>query len=188
MDPGRITYMKIRMILGCVLTWLTIAGPAAHAREQVYLQPDDFVTSAFPARTPQAQALWVTQDLRRELAEQFGWQPGMRVRYWQQGTRSAWILNEIGKDKPITAGILIDSGSIEDVQVLVFRESRGWEIRYPAFTSQFVRARLVADSDLSQTIDGISGATLSVRAMKRMARVALKLHEQINLSTLARSP
>ncbi len=188
MDPGRITYMKIRMILGCVLTWLVTLGPPAHAREQVYMQADDFVASAFGARIPQAQALWIKQDLRRELADQFGWQPGVRVRYWQQGTRTAWILNEIGKDKPITAGILVDSGRIEEVQVLVFRESRGWEIRYPAFTAQFVSARLAADSDLSQTIDGISGATLSVRAMKRMARVALKLHEQTNLSTLARSP
>ncbi len=180
--------MKIRMILACVLTWLACVGPPAQAREQVYMQADDFVASAFPARTPQAQALWISQELRQELAEQFGWRPGLRVRYWRQGDRSAWILDEIGKDKPITAGILIDSGSIEDVQVLVFRESRGWEIRYPAFTAQFVRARLAADTDLSRTIDGISGATLSVRAMKRMARVALKLHEQTNLSTLARSP
>ena len=119
------------MILGCVLIWLATVGPPAHAREQVYMRADDFVASAFPLRSPQAQALWITQELRRELAEQFGWQPGLRVRYWRQGTRTAWILDEIGKDKPITAGILIDSGSIEDVQVLVFRESRGWEIRYP---------------------------------------------------------
>ena len=71
--------MKIRMILGCVLTWLACIGPAAHALEQVYMQADDFVASAFPARTPQAQALWITQELRQELAEQFGWQAGLRA-------------------------------------------------------------------------------------------------------------
>ena len=180
--------MKIRMILGCVLICaMGIVSPAL-AVEQVFIPADEFVATAFPAKIPKAQAFWIQRDLRNELDVKFGWQAGLRVRYWQQGSRTAWVLNEIGKDKPITAGIVVDGGVIKEVAVLVFRESRGWEIRYPSFTSQFVHARLARDSNLTQTIDGISGATLSVRAMKRMARVALKLHEQTNLNTLARSP
>ena len=84
--------------------------------------------------------------------------------------------------------VLIEDGAIEDVRVLEFRESRGWEIRYPFFTRQFQNARLQGDR-LTQNIDGITGATLSVRAMKRMATAALLLHEHSTASstTLAKA-
>lgn len=177
--------MKMRMILGCVLACSISAAPAALAAEQIYLHPDEFVASAFTGDTPQAQALWLTPALRNELAREFGWQPGMRVRYWQQDSRTVWVLDEIGKDKPITAGIIIDQGEIEQMQVLVFRESRGWEIKLPRFTAQFVSARLTEKQNLSANIDGITGATLSVNAMKRMARVALRLHDQTATRTVS---
>lgn len=177
--------MKMRMILGCVLVCGIMFAPATFAADQVYLNPEDFVAQAFSGEHPQAQALWLPQPLRDELSREFGWQPGMRVRYWQQGERTAWVLDEIGKDKPITAGIIVRDGEIEAVQVLVFRESRGWEIRLPRFTAQFASARLTDQQDLNQRIDGITGATLSVNAMKRMARVALRLHHQTAVRTIS---
>ena len=76
---------------------------------------------------------------------------------------------------------------IQNVQVLMFRESRGWEIKYPFFTEQFVSVALSDTDELNRHIDGITGATMSVRAMKRMARVALKLHAETQATTLARS-
>lgn len=175
--------MKMRMIIGCVLVWTVSAATPALAAERVYLHPDEFITRAFPEQAPQAQALWIPAPLRQELKRDFGWQPGMRVRYWQQGERSAWILDEIGKDRPITAGVVVAHGAIESMAVLVFRESRGWEIKLPQFTAQFVSARLTENRQLDQHIDGITGATLSVKAMQRMARVALRLHQQIPVTT-----
>jgi len=38
---------------------------------------------------------------------------------------------------------------------------------------------LSADGRLSHNIDGITGATLSVGAVKRIARVALVLHDNV---------
>ena len=110
------------------------------------------------------------------------------MRYWGGDKRTAWVLDEIGKDEPITAGIVVNDGAIEEMRVLAFRESRGWEVRYPFFTRQFHDARL-GGRDLTRTIDGITGATLSVRAMKRMARAALLLHEHTvaSSSTLAQA-
>ena len=99
---------------------------------------------------------------------------GLRVRYWQKEQRTAWVLEEIGKEQPITFGVIVHAGKIEKITVLAFRESRGWEIRYPAFTQQFVGARLNSLT-LDRPIDGISGATLSVWAMTGVARVALYL-------------
>jgi len=177
--------MKMRMIIGCVLVWTTTAPVTA--AEHVYLHPDEFITRSFADEVPPAQALWVTVELREELKREFGWQPGMRIRYWQQDHRTAWILDEIGKDKPITAGVVIAGGKIESMAVLVFRESRGWEIKLPQFTAQFARAQLTETRELNQHIDGITGATLSVRAMKRMARVALRLHDQIPAGTASQA-
>ena len=102
----------------------------------------------------------------------------LRLKYWKKGDRTASILEEIGKERLITAGFVINNNKIESINVLAFRESRGWEVRYPFFTDQFSNASLGEDNLLDRHIDGISGATLSVRAMKKMARLALMLHQE----------
>ena len=188
-DPGKIPYMKIRMIIGCVLTTAGafLAG-IAHADSEVYQTPDEFIAEVFSGHSPDARALWIKPDLRRQLTDVLGHNPGLRQRYWRGEERTVWVLDEVGKDLPITAGIVVNNGAIEEIRVLVFRESRGWEIKYPFFTRQFLNVRL-DDHNLSQNIDGITGATLSVRAMKRMARAALMLHEHTagSSSTLAQA-
>ena len=95
------------------------------------------------------------------------------------GRRTVWVLDEIGKEMPITVGIVIRNGAIERVQVLVYRESRGWEGKSPAFTAQYAGARLESGQKLDRQIDGISGATLSVRALNRLARLALLFDRHI---------
>ncbi len=176
------------LVLAALL--FTHPGPAT-AESGEYQSPEEFVRLAFPQADPAARALWLRAGLRDEVADILGRAPAPRIRYWQAGSRTAWILDEIGKDRPITAGVIVDGGAIADVRVLVFRESRGWEVKHPFFTDQFHDARLTADHDLDQSIDGITGATLSVRAMKKMARVALLLdaHAQGRTGDLAtRSP
>ncbi len=84
-------------------------------------------------------------------------------------------MEEIGKERPITTGIVIDQDKIELVRILIFRESRGWEVRYPFFTDQFKEVRLINKNMLDTPIDGISGATLSVNAVTKLARLALML-------------
>jgi hypothetical protein len=102
----------------------------------------------------------------------------LRVRYWARGARSAWILNEVGKEKPITVGIVIEAGKISRLKVLAFRESRGDEVRHDFFTRQYQDRRLQEDLQLDRAIDGITGATLSVRALNRLARLALLLDQE----------
>ena len=104
---------------------------------------------------------------------------GLRLRYWVDGTTSAWILDEIGKEEPITIGVVISDNLIRDVKILTYRESRGWEVRHPFFTDQFKGLALKSNQRLSERIDGISGATLSVRAVTNVSRFALFLHQQI---------
>ena len=102
----------------------------------------------------------------------------LRVRFWERDGSTVWILDEIGKEKPITVGFVVKGGVIENVKVLIFRESRGDEVRHPFFLEQFKGARLGPSGKLDRDIDGISGASLSVRALKKLSRLALYFHSQ----------
>jgi len=166
----------MRIILIVALSFI---GPGtAHADAAgVYLAPEAFVARAFDGQPPAPRVLWIDAALREQLTDALGHAPSsLRLRYWAVAQRSVWVLDEIGKDRPITLGVVVDRGAIESLDVLVFRESRGWEIRHAFFTDQFKQARLDHERGLDRDVDGITGATLSVRAAKRVATAALILH------------
>jgi hypothetical protein len=151
----------------------------------VYQKPDEFINQVFNNKPPKAEVLWLKKDLKKQITDILDHKyNGLRVRYWQQNKgsnlKSVWVLDEIGKDKPITTGFVINNGQIDLVKVLVFRESRGWEVRHDFFTDQFKQATLKSDYNLSQSIDNISGATLSVRAIRKLAKIALLLDQEIS--------
>jgi len=146
--------------------------------EDVYLTPDGFLAQAFDGEIPELKKFWVTKAYKGDIKEILDRDLGvLRVSYWRRDERTAWILEEVGKVQPITTGLVIDGGALAQISVLVYRESRGWEVRHDFFTDQFIGARLLDDHDLDRSIDGISGATLSVRALTKLARLALYLHE-----------
>jgi hypothetical protein len=162
------------------LAVITLMAAFSVSAEQ-YMAREEFLQLAFAGGEPQMQTLWINNERRQAARDAVGLAPaGLRLRYWGSGERTAWILEEIGKDQPITIGISIEGDRIERVEVLAFRESRGWEIRYPFFTDQFAGLELAADGYLSEPVDGITGATLSVRAVDRAARLALWLNAQVS--------
>ncbi len=158
------------------LALLTLALGAAVAgwvRGEVYQEPDAFVAEVFGTR-PAPKVLWLTKDIQAQAAAILGHPPAqLRQRYWSDTHKSVWILEEIGKEEPITAGFVVADGRIDHVRVLVYRESRGQGVRYPSFLKQFKASKLAQGARLDREIDGIAGATLSVGAMERMARLAL---------------
>ena len=161
----------------------SLSGPSAQARG-TYETKEDFLSRTFSASVPAPKRLIVRGDLKKRVYQilERDLRP-RRVKYWQQGDRTAWILEEIGKTKPITTGLVVNRGKLESLTVLVFRESRGSEIRYPFFTEQFENITLAANQQndqLDRHIDGISGATLSVLAMQKLARVALVLDSAVS--------
>ncbi|ADE54845.1 FMN-binding protein [Coraliomargarita akajimensis] len=149
------------------------------AKEDVYLEPTLFIEQSFES-APEAKVLWLTKDTKAAIKKVFGKDyPGLRIRYWQSGKRTAWILEEIGKVKPITTGFVIENDVMLSMQVLIYRESHGWEVRYPFFTDQFSGLELEKGKRLNKKIDGISGATLSVNALTRLSKLALFLHKEV---------
>ncbi len=180
MDPRTGAPRRIRLALGSVLLLLLAAVPAL-AAERVFLTPEAFIRQAFDGDPPPPKVLWLSGERRKIATRILGHPPPrLRVRYWLKGQRSAWILEEIGKEMPITVGIVIDGGRVAQVRVLIYRESRGHEVRHPFFVNQFEGATLDDKLRLDRRIDGISGATLSVRALKRLVRLALWLHGEVS--------
>ena len=171
------------MLHRLTLLLLLATGPALAGPDGVagrYFETDEYLRGVFQDELPAPQTLWVTGELRDGVERMLGHNfKSLRVRYWHDGAKSAWVLDEIGKELPITIGVTVSNDAIDNVRVLEFRESRGWEVRYPFFTDQFAEARLGPDERLDTRIDGITGATLSVSAVTRIARVALLLHEHI---------
>lgn len=146
----------------------------------VYQTPLAFIDQAFGAQNPSSSTVWINKENKIVISDILQHSPTfIRVKYWQHESKTVWILNEIGKEKPITVGVVINDGKIEQLKVLTFRESRGWEVKHDFFTRQFIGSALAEDKQLNQSINGISGATLSVRALKKMARIALYLELQI---------
>ena len=87
------------------------------------------------------------------------------------------ILDEIGKTQPITIGFVVIGDKVEQVKLLIYRETIGAEVRRTSFTNQFKGATLGSNGKLSRRINNIAGATLSVRALTELGRVALYLEE-----------
>ncbi|SDJ01921.1 FMN-binding domain-containing protein [Ferrimonas sediminum] len=165
-------------LFALLMTLLPSLLITAHAASE-YLSQEAFLSQAFGGGEAEKGTLWLKGDLKSELTELMGERyPKLRVRYWLQGARTAWILESIGKDQPITFGYVVENNAIVQAKVLVFREHRGWEIHRDAFTKQYHGVSL-EDSKLSDSIDGISGATLSVYAMNRTAKMALFLAEHV---------
>lgn len=151
----------------------------ATAAESVYQSPEDFLSATF-STTPDPQRLTLSGDLSKDVKNILGHRyRKIRVPYWQDGCRSAWILEEIGKERYITTGFVVNSEGLEKAKVLIFRESRGWEVKHDFFGLQFVGAKLTSKNKLDKNIDNISGATMSVDAVTNISRMALLLHAHV---------
>jgi len=158
---------------------ISLLLPALVYSASVYETRADFLSRAFNDLPPEPAILWLSGERKSAVREILGHDyAALRLRYWCQGERSAWILDEIGKDLPITVGIIIEKNYIKNLRVLTYRENRGGEVVTASFTDQFNNAAIEETNHLDVKIDGISGATLSVQALTRLATMALFLNTE----------
>ena len=171
------TINKYSQLIIATLLLLTVSSLFARG---IYQTNENFISEVFTNAPPENSLIILSGDVRKKVSTILG-HPygGLIIKYWEKEGRTAWILEEIGKTEPITFGIVIKNNKIEKIKVLAFRESRGWEVRYPAFTKQFNGVGLDGDK-LDKRIDGISGETLSFWAMTGVSRVALFLHQHLS--------
>ena len=152
--------------------------------EDVYLKPEAFIANTF-ASEPEIKTIWLKKDIKAKIKELTGLDyPGLRIRYWELGNKRAWILEAIGKVKLITTGFVTQDQAIEEMRVLIYRETHGYEVQYPFFRNQFEGLHFRSNNNyqLNKKIDGISGATLSVNALTKLAKIALYLDNCVTQS------
>lgn len=74
---------------------------------------------------------------------------------------------------------LREDNSIEDVDVLTYRENYGYEIDYPVFRNQFRGKANPQELIFRRTIRNITGATISARSITYAVRDLLTIYQHI---------
>lgn len=153
-----------------------------------------------PTKQLTKKTLWLDKSLQENINQILHHDyPKLRLHYWlytddekaskaEPTFQTIWFLDEIGKEKPISFAVSIINGQVDLIRVLKFRESRGGEIQMLAFSEQFKNIGLNQQQLLNKNIDGITGATMSVSAMKKITRVALMLNNIIFEKTKLAEP
>ena len=98
----------------------------------------------------EADVLNITPQMNARIKAIMGHSIGRRMRYRRTGASTIWVLNRIGKVKPITAQFVVSGGRISSARVLAYRESHGFEVKRSSFLTR-LRS--------SCNVPNISGAT-----------------------------
>ena len=169
-------------MLVAAATASTEPTPEQIGQIRVYLSPDEALERAYPeAIRFDTHLLAVTDTLQERLHEQGirGFAGDSVAVYIARDSADtplgyAAIGEEIGKYRPITFLVAVDLQlQVSSVAILVYRESRGAEVRRQRFLRQY-RGK---DGDdpirINRDIINITGATLSVRALNVGVRKSL---------------
>jgi hypothetical protein len=103
----------------------------------------------------------------------------------------AVVDDEMGQHMPITFATRLSSrAAVERLEIMVYRESRGDEVRDARFRRQFEGKTAQDPLRLNRDVDAVSGATISSASMAVGVRRAAVLVEElaIGLGALASAP
>ena len=92
-----------------------------------------------------------------------------------------FMVDEVfGKHEYITYALALDAdGKVRQLEVLVYRESYGYEIRNPAWRAQFIGKRHGDPVTLEEDIKNISGATMSCRHVSQGVKRLLATYDHV---------
>jgi Na+-translocating ferredoxin:NAD+ oxidoreductase RnfG subunit len=164
---------------------VVLVAPVPALGAQVFLREADAPRAIFPESTAATRK---TLDLNEAELAALGKALARKIevrRYSYLEVRSnsgtigfIFMLDVIGQSQPIgfAVGVTPD-GTLQDVQVMVYREPQGEEIQEKRFRKQFTGKRLKDPIALGKDIDAISGATISSRSATYAARKGLVLVE-----------
>jgi hypothetical protein len=158
-------------------------------QEDVYLTPDEAAQLMFPdSEEIHFEQITLSPDQKKIIEERIGWHfPEITFDTFVGKTNGkidgwAFIQNTIGKHKPMTYMVGVDSeGKVNNVEVLVYRESRGSEVRTSRFNYQYEGKTPYDPIRINRDIINISGATMSVRSMSAGVKRVLVLVEELFL-------
>jgi len=157
---------------------------------EVYLTEEQALKLLFPkSQQVRAETLRLTPDQKTRIQEKIGWKfPEESFRAFKAESNGkidgyAVIQETIGKHRPITyiVGVTPD-GKVSDVEILVYRESKGSEVRMKRFNSQYEGKTPLDPIRINKDIINITGATMSVRSVSAGVKRALVLVDEFYLN------
>jgi Na+-translocating ferredoxin:NAD+ oxidoreductase subunit G len=177
-----------------------VGGRAAPARaessEVIYATPKTVLASFFPkSERVTYRTLAVDAREKARLGHRLGYTPA-RDSYTifealTQGKVDGYAVidDELGLHQPITFATRLSSrGVVDRVEIMVYREPRGDEVRDPRFRKQFEGKTAADPLRIDRDIDAVSGATISSASLATGVRRAAILVEELGLvdpSTIA---
>ena len=175
------------LILQIPFTITSFADEEKKFQLQVYLTKKQAFKIAFPeADEIKKEKQWLTSDQKLSIGElclqtinenRFTFYLGVK-----NGNPMGYMLidNIIGKSFPITFMTVLNlDGTVRDVEIMVYREPQGWEVRNKSFRSQFYGKDSSTDS---RDIMSISGATLSATSITRGVYKAMAAYRVLYLN------
>jgi Na+-translocating ferredoxin:NAD+ oxidoreductase RnfG subunit len=155
----------------------------------VYLTEDQALKILFPkAPKIEPQELRLTPDQKARIQERIGWKfPEETFRAFAAQTDGkvdgyAVIQETIGKHRPITYIVGISpEGKVFDVEIMVYRESKGSEVRRKRFNAQYEGKTAQDPIRVNKDIINVTGATMSVRSVSAGVKRALVLVDEFYL-------
>jgi Na+-translocating ferredoxin:NAD+ oxidoreductase RnfG subunit len=156
---------------------------------EVFLTEEDALKLMFPqSERIRKEVLKLSSEKKLQIEERIGWkfpEESFEVYVGETGTKIdgyALVQNTIGKHKPMTYMVGIDNtGHVLNVELLVFREARGSEVRTKRFNVQYEGKTVLDPVRLNKDIINISGATMSVRSMTAGIKRGLVLVDEFYL-------
>jgi hypothetical protein len=155
----------------------------------VFMSEEEGVKVMFPkSERVRKEVIKLSPEKKTQIEERIGWkfpEQAFDVYVGETGNQVdgyALVQNTIGKHKPMTYMVGVDSkGQVSDVELLVFRESRGSEIRQKRFNAQYEGKTVNDPVRINRDIINISGATMSVRSMSAGIKRVLVLVDEFYL-------
>ena len=156
---------------------------------EVYLKEEDSLKIMFPkSERIHKELIKLTPEKKSSIEERIGWkfpEESFEIYIGETGSQIdgyALVQHTIGKHKPMTYMVCMDNkGLVSDVELLVFREARGSEVRQKRFNAQYEGKSVLDPVRINKDIINISGATMSVRSMSAGIKRALVLVDEIYL-------
>ncbi|MEI8015087.1 MAG: FMN-binding protein [Nitrospiraceae bacterium] len=156
---------------------------------EVFLTEEEALKLMFPkSKQIRKDLIRLTSEKKAQVEDRIGWkfpEEFFEVYIGETGPQIdgyALVQNTIGKHKPMTYMVGIDNtGHVLNVELLVFREARGSEVRTKRFNVQYEGKTVSDPVRLNKDIVNISGATMSVRSMTAGIKRGLVLVDEFYL-------
>lgn len=156
---------------------------------EVFMTEEDAVKIMFPkSQRVRREVLRLTEQQKDLVEQRIGWkfpETSFELYIGETGDKIdgyAMVHNTIGKHKHMTYMVGVDAlGSCTDVELLVFRESKGSEVGRKRFNVQYEGKTVLDPIRINKDIINISGATMSVRSISAGVKRVLVLIDEFYL-------